>query len=120
MENTIEEQTAPEKTIFNAIGQGDLAEFKNILMQHKGSVDFFDENGMTALQHAAYKGCKEMVQMLLDRVSTFYFNDITFYGNGYENAFSLTISGRGRQFWKTRVQLHSSSFWRVVRKFGGM
>ncbi|XP_072943831.1 ankyrin repeat and MYND domain-containing protein 2 [Epargyreus clarus] len=67
MENTIEDQTAPEKTIFNAIGQGDLTEFKNILMQHKGSVDFFDENGMTALQHAAYKGCKEMVQMLLDR-----------------------------------------------------
>lgn len=63
-----EEQPAFEQTIFNAIAQGDLNEFKNILSQHKGSVDLFDENGMTALQHAAYKGNKDMVQLLLDRV----------------------------------------------------
>lgn len=37
------------------------------MAQHKGPVDFFDENGMTALQHAAYKGNKDMVQLLLDR-----------------------------------------------------
>lgn len=73
MENKSEDSAAPEKTIFSAIAQGDLAEFKNILAQHKGSVDFFDENGMTALQHAAYKGSKDMVQLLLDRVSNFYF-----------------------------------------------
>lgn len=69
MDNKSEESNSPEKTIFNTIAQGDLSEFKNILAQHKGSVDFFDENGMTALQHAAYKGNKEMVQLLLDRVS---------------------------------------------------
>ncbi|XP_045445891.1 ankyrin repeat and MYND domain-containing protein 2 [Melitaea cinxia] len=67
MDNKSEESNLPEKTIFNTIAQGDLTEFKNILAQHKGSVDFFDENGMTALQHAAYKGNKEMVQLLLDR-----------------------------------------------------
>ncbi|CAG9585154.1 unnamed protein product [Danaus chrysippus] len=67
MENKSEEQAQPEKSIFTAIAQGDLPEFKNILAQHKGSVDFFDENGMTALQHAAYKGNKDMVQLLLDR-----------------------------------------------------
>lgn len=69
MENKSEEQAQPEKSIFTAIAQGDLPEFKNILAQHKGSVDFFDENGMTALQHAAYKGNKDMVQLLLDRVN---------------------------------------------------
>lgn len=58
-----------EKKVFDAIAQGDLAEFNNLLAQHKGSVDLYDENGMTALQHAAYKGNKEMVQTLLDRVS---------------------------------------------------
>lgn len=68
MENKSEESTSPEKTIFTAIAQGDLTQFKNILAQHKGNVDFFDENGMTALQHAAYKGSKDMVQLLLDRV----------------------------------------------------
>ncbi|CAK1581604.1 unnamed protein product [Parnassius mnemosyne] len=67
METKSDEQAAPEKTIFNAIAQGDLDEFNNILSHHKGSVDLFDENGMTALQHAAYKGNKEMVQLLLDR-----------------------------------------------------
>ncbi|XP_023934769.1 ankyrin repeat and MYND domain-containing protein 2 [Bicyclus anynana] len=67
MENKPEEPITPDHIIFNAIAQGDLVEFKSILAQHKGNVDFFDENGMTALQHAAYKGSKEMVQLLLDR-----------------------------------------------------
>ncbi|KPJ05062.1 PREDICTED: ankyrin repeat and MYND domain-containing protein 2 [Papilio xuthus] len=67
MENKSEEQSTAEKSIFNAIAQEDLDEFKSILAHHKGSVDLFDENGMTALQHAAYKGNKDMVQMLLDR-----------------------------------------------------
>lgn len=58
-----------ETSIFDAIAKNDFAEFKSLLAQHKGSVDFFDENGMTALQHAAYKGNKDMVQLLLDRVS---------------------------------------------------
>lgn len=64
-------ETVKEKRekIFDAIAQGDMAEFNNFLAQHKGSVDLYDENGMTALQHAAYKGNKEMVQTLLDRVS---------------------------------------------------
>lgn len=70
MDNKPEDPITPEKNIFTAIAQGDLTEFKNILAQHKGNVDFFDENGMTALQHAAYKGSKEMVQLLLDRVSS--------------------------------------------------
>lgn len=57
-----------ELTIFDAIGKEDLTEFKKLLAEHKGDVNFFDENGMTALQHAAYKGNKDMVQLLLDRV----------------------------------------------------
>lgn len=68
MDGKTEENPAKEKTIFDTIAQNDLGEFKSILAQHKGPVDFFDENGMTALQHAAYKGNKDMVQLLLDRV----------------------------------------------------
>lgn len=68
METKTEESSPAEKTIFDAIAQNNLDDFKSILAQHKGSVDFNDENGMTALQHAAYKGNKDMVQLLLDRV----------------------------------------------------
>lgn len=68
MEAKSEESPASEKTIFEAIAANDLDDFKNILGQHKDSVDFFDENGMSVLQHAAYKGNKDMVQLLLDRV----------------------------------------------------
>ncbi|CAK1545153.1 unnamed protein product [Leptosia nina] len=67
MDNKTEDPHNAENNIFTTIAQGDVSEFKNILAQHKGSVDFLDENGMTALQHAAYKGCKDMVQLLLDR-----------------------------------------------------
>ncbi|XP_049867088.1 ankyrin repeat and MYND domain-containing protein 2 [Pectinophora gossypiella] len=67
MEAKKEENSTQEKTLFDAIAQEDLTEFKNILAQYKGSVDMLDENGMTALQHAAYKGNKDMVQLLLDR-----------------------------------------------------
>ncbi|CAG9114767.1 unnamed protein product [Plutella xylostella] len=67
MDPNNDEKSLAEKNIFDAIAQEDLTEFKNILAQHKGKVDFFDENGMTALQHAAYKGNKDMVQLLLDR-----------------------------------------------------
>lgn len=77
METKNDESTSSEKTIFDAIAQGDLTEFSNILTQHKGDVNFFDENGMTALQHAAYKGNKDMVQLLLDRVSKLLFCLVT-------------------------------------------
>lgn len=74
METKKEESTAPEKTIFDAIAANDLDDFKTILGQHKDSVDFFDENGMSVVQHAAYKGNKDMVQLLLDRVCKIHYN----------------------------------------------
>lgn len=69
MENNPDESVTPEKAILKSITDGNLVEFKNLLAQYNGDVDFFDENGMTALQHAAYGGSKEMVQLLIDRVS---------------------------------------------------
>ena len=57
-----------EKDIYDRIAKNDVNGLKNILLQHKIKVDIFDENGMTPLQHAAYKGNKEIVQMLLDQV----------------------------------------------------
>jgi ankyrin repeat protein len=64
-----EEVSEVEKDIFTKIANNDVNGLKNTLLQQKMKVDIYDENGMTPLQHAAYKGNKEIVQMLLDQVS---------------------------------------------------
>lgn len=57
-----------EKEIFTKISKNEIAELKTLLVANKSKIDFVDENGMTPLQHACYKGNKEIVQMLLDQV----------------------------------------------------
>ncbi|RZB45741.1 ankyrin repeat and MYND domain-containing protein 2 [Asbolus verrucosus] len=54
-----------EKKIFAAIEAGDTVLLRTTLADQP-NVNIVDENLMTPLQHAAYKGNKEMVQMLLD------------------------------------------------------
>lgn len=56
-----------EKGIFDAIEKNNVTALKNLLVE-KQNVNILDENSMTPLQHASYKGNKEMVQMLLDQV----------------------------------------------------
>ena len=58
-------ETDLQKRIFEAIAKNDTALLKTLLT---GGVDFTDENGMTPLQHACYKGNKEAVRLLLDQV----------------------------------------------------
>ncbi|XP_055625498.1 ankyrin repeat and MYND domain-containing protein 2 [Toxorhynchites rutilus septentrionalis] len=59
--------SAEQKEIFDRISKNEVSELKLALAQFKQNVDFVDENGMTPLQHAAYKGNKDAVQMLLDQ-----------------------------------------------------
>ncbi|XP_066593759.1 ankyrin repeat and MYND domain-containing protein 2 [Prorops nasuta] len=56
-----------QKEIFKKITENEAAELKILLAANKIKVDFVDENGMSPLQHACYKGNKEIVQMLLDQ-----------------------------------------------------
>jgi ankyrin repeat protein len=63
------EMSEAEKDIFAKIDNNDVNGLKNILLQHNMKIDMYDEDGMTPLQHAAYKGNKEIVQMLIDQVS---------------------------------------------------
>lgn len=56
-----------EKKVFDCIAKNNVNELKVILKNFHG--DVFDDHGMTPLQHAAYKGNKEIVQFLLDQVS---------------------------------------------------
>ncbi|KXJ78877.1 hypothetical protein RP20_CCG003232 [Aedes albopictus] len=59
--------SSEQKEIFDRISKNENSELKLVLAQFKQSVDFVDDNGMTPLQHAAYKGNKDAVQMLLDQ-----------------------------------------------------
>ena len=57
-----------QREIFTKISQNEVCELKTLLAQNKLKIDFVDENGMSPLQHACYKGNTEIVQMLLDQV----------------------------------------------------
>lgn len=59
--------TDNEKLIFQAIDKNDITQLQTLLLD-KQNVNIFDENNMTPLQHACYKGNKEVVQLLLDQV----------------------------------------------------
>lgn len=59
--------SSEQKEIFDRISKNENSELKLVLSRFKQSVDFVDDNGMTPLQHAAYKGNKDAVQMLLDQ-----------------------------------------------------
>ncbi|KAJ8675597.1 hypothetical protein QAD02_011383 [Eretmocerus hayati] len=58
--------TKVQQDIFEAVNDGKIQELKIILSTNKIKVDFVDENGMTPLQHACYKGSKDIVEMLID------------------------------------------------------
>lgn len=57
-----------QKEIYEKITKNEVEELKTLLSTCKTKLDFVDENGMSLLQHACYKGNKEIVQMLLDQV----------------------------------------------------
>lgn len=57
-----------QKKILEKISNNEVSELKTLLAANKIKIDFVDENGMSPLLHACYKGNKEIVQMLLDQV----------------------------------------------------
>lgn len=63
------EANAEEMEVFGKISANDVNGLQNLLANLKlNSVDFVDESGMTPLQHACYKGNKEIAQIILDQV----------------------------------------------------
>lgn len=67
-ENSMSEN---EKKVFEAIVNNDAVLLKALLTENPQNVNILDENQMTPLQHAAYKGNKELVQILLDQVTQY-------------------------------------------------
>jgi ankyrin repeat protein len=69
MATEMEELSETQKNVFVKITDNDVLSLKTLISQPEFNVEFVDENGMTPLQHAAYKGNKEIVQVLLDQVN---------------------------------------------------
>lgn len=65
-----EEKDNEEKNdFFSKITRNDITSVSNELESGLAKVDMQDEHGMTPLMHAAYRGNKEMCEILLDHVS---------------------------------------------------
>lgn len=62
--------SAEQKEIMNAIETKNLEAFYKILAENpKEDINFTDDDKMTPLQQAAYRGNTDMVKLLLKRVS---------------------------------------------------
>lgn len=68
MATVTEELSEAQKNVFDKITENDVLAVKSLISQADFNVNCVDENGMTPLQHASYKGNKEIVQVLLDQV----------------------------------------------------
>lgn len=51
------------------INNSDLTGLQELLKSHEVEIEDEDDHGMTLLQHAAFKGKKDLCQLLLDLVS---------------------------------------------------
>lgn len=71
----MEDLTQLQKDIFAKISNNEVCELKTLLATNKININFVDENGMSPLQHACYKGNKEIVQMLLDQVGYVFYKE---------------------------------------------
>lgn len=89
MVNTVE-LTDTQKEIFEKITKNEIDGFKALLAQLKSSVNFVDENGMSPLQHACYKGNKNAVQMLLDQGASVNYSQ---HGANYTSLHFAALSG---------------------------
>jgi len=59
--------------VFAKVASGDVIGVQAILSEGSVSVNCVDEHGMTPLEHAAYRGNKDMCQLLLDCVNNHYY-----------------------------------------------
>lgn len=119
---TLEGLNDVQKKIFAAIVENSVDELKKSLAQLQGTADFVDENGMTPLQHACYRGSTEFVQLLLDQVrvvKNFAFNELESKVLRLCQQFIpalKSLAGSRCEFESARVELHSSALRSSLRK----
>ena len=57
--------------LIRAVNANDLDGAKSLLISGQAKIEDVDDSGMTALQHACYKGQLDMANMLLSYVSSY-------------------------------------------------
>lgn len=65
-----ENENDVESLVFKYIAENKFNELKSLYAQHKIKADIYDSDGMTPLQHACYKGNKDIVELLLEHVKS--------------------------------------------------
>jgi ankyrin repeat protein len=66
---TAGEGATPDLQVFELVKKQDVEGLRRVLRDDSFSPNVYDVDGMTPLQHAAYRGNLELCQLLLDRVS---------------------------------------------------
>lgn len=99
-----------DKAIFEAIDKNDVGSLKVLLLE-KIDVNIIDENSMTPLQHASYKGNKEIVQLLLDQVG------ISVFIKSIKIVHFKSLLGCRCELLRTSTQLHCLTLCWSFRKY---
>lgn len=80
-----------EKVLFKKVQDNNLEETRAILSQPDVRVDCLDDQGMTPLQHAAYRGNYDMCKLLLDRGADVNSN---YHSSGYQALMFAGLAGK--------------------------
>ncbi|XP_023232181.1 ankyrin repeat and MYND domain-containing protein 2-like [Centruroides sculpturatus] len=80
-----------EKRIYTLIEANSVEEIKQLLNDQDIKIDCLDEQGMTPLQHAAFRGNYEMCQLLLDRGADVNAN---YHNSGYSTLMFASLAGK--------------------------
>ncbi|XP_078580177.1 ankyrin repeat and MYND domain-containing protein 2-like [Branchiostoma floridae x Branchiostoma japonicum] len=101
-----------EKDLIAQINAGDISQVKTLLSKNNVRVDCLDENGMTPLQHAAYKAQTEICQFLLKNGADVNSNQ---HEHGYTALMFAALSGNLEV---TRVMLEAGARTSAVNTVG--
>jgi len=85
-----ESDPSPTRDIFKMISQDDFIGLRELLISDSSAANKLDEHGMSPLEHAAYKGNKEMALVLLDCGARV---DGGTHNNGYTALHFAALSG---------------------------
>lgn len=63
-----EPQENIESLVFKYISENNFDAVKNLFVQYKLKPNLYDKDGMTPLQHACFKGNKQIAEFLIEQV----------------------------------------------------
>lgn len=91
MSNNKPKLNEKEKKLYSLIEENSIEEVKRLLNDQDVKIDCLDDQGMTPLQHAAFRGNYEMCQLLLDRGADVNAN---YHDSGYSTLMFASLAGK--------------------------